>query len=203
MAYPPFLAAFGRSYKLAQFNYLQPTIERFSGSFGRTSVAVRKGMHTWSEFDPGWVDSKQCRSGEGPLVCELRLNDPSIVIIRLGANDYYAPKLFEEQLRKIVDVCLARGAIPVLGTKPDRMEGAANTLNQIVGKVASAYEIPLWDYDLLAQTVPGKGLQPDHVHMRGGGTHDYSLPQAFSSADSLEDLSALVVLDAIRRAVAP
>lgn len=200
MVYPPLLSAFGgKDYALGKFSYLQATIDYFGSSLARTSAAAKKGMHTWTEFDPAWVALSACGPQEGPLGCELRLNNPSIAIIRLGANDYYAPKLFNEQLRRIIDTSLAAGVIPILGTKPDRMEGPANTLNGMIAEAANAYAIPLWDYDAVAATVPGKGLVSDGVHIRGIGSHDFTSTQAFSSGDSLEDLTALMMLDAVRR----
>lgn len=200
MVYPPFLAAFdGKVYKLGAFNSLQPTIDRFVGSFARESIAARKGMHTWSEFDPTWVNSNRCQSDEGPLECELRVNNPSIALIRLGANDYYAPLDFNTQLRKIVETCLAYGVIPVLSTKPDRMEGQANTLNKTVAQVASAYAVPLWDYDLIVATIPGKGLEKDGVHFIGSVSRDYSSKQTLKNGDALQDLTGLLMLDAIRQ----
>jgi hypothetical protein len=200
MVYPPFLAVFDRqTFRLGKFAYLQPTIDYYAGTFGRTSVAVKKGMHTWSQFDPAWALPELCAPNEGPLACELRLNNPSIALIRLGANDTEFPREFEQNLGAIVKYCLARGIIPVLGTKPDRQEGESNLLNNIVRKTASAYSIPLWDYDLIAGTVPGRGLEPDLIHMQGGGTRDYRSPAALRAGDSLEDLSALMMLDALRR----
>ncbi len=202
MVYPPFLAAFdGKAYKLGTFSSLQATIDRFAGSFGRESIAAKKGMHTWSEFDPAWVNSNRCQSNEGPLACELRLNNPSIALIRLGANDYYAPQEFNTQLVKIVETCLADGVIPVLGTKPDRMEGQANTLNKTIAQIASTYALPLWDYDLIVGTIPGKGLEKDGVHFVGSSSRDYALTQTFQHGDALEDLTGLWMLDAIRREV--
>ncbi len=204
MVYPPFLAAFDSTgFSLGQFAALQPTIDLYAGSFARTSAAARKGMHTWTEFDPDWVSSDDCRSGEGPLDCELRLHNPSIAIIRLGANDFYTVNTFREHLVRIVDVCLERGVVPILGTKPDRLEGDSNALNRIIGQVATEKRIPLWDYDVIAATVPNKGLEKDGVHIRGGGSHNYAAAKAFASGDSLEDLTALILLDAVRRELAP
>ncbi len=203
MVYPPFLAPFDRKgYNLGTFVSLQTTIDRFAGSFARESIAARKGMHTWSEFDPEWVTNERCESDEGPLACELRVHNPSIALIRLGANDSYAPQEFDAQLRKIVEACLAYGVIPVLGTKPDRIEGQANTLNKMVVQVASAYALPLWDYDLIAGTVPGKGLEKDGVHFAGSLSRDYTSQETLSSGDALEDLTGLMMLDAIRRQLA-
>ena len=205
MVYPPFLAAFDDppSYKLAAYASLQPTIARFAGSFGRESAAVKKGMHTWTEFDPSWVALDQCRSNESPLGCEFRLNNPSIAIIRLGANDVPEPQVFAQDLTQIVQYCIANGVIPVLGTKPDRQEGPANTINKLIAQVAASNRVPLWNYDLVAGTVAGRGLVADEVHMRGGGTHDYSSAAAFQEGDSLEDLTALLMLDAISRNLSP
>ena len=201
MVYPPFLAAFDSpaSYKLGAYASLQPTIARFAGSFGRESAAVKKGMHTWTEFDPTWVAIDQCRPNESPLDCEFRLNNPSIAIIRLGANDVPEPQVFAQDLTRIVQYCISNGVIPVLGTKPDHQEGAANTINQLTAQIAANNRIPLWNYDLVAGTVPGRGLVSDNVHMRGGGTHDYTSSIAFQEGDSLEDLTALLMLDAINR----
>lgn len=200
MVYPPFLAAFDhKNYVLGKFAYLQETIEFHTGSFGRESVAVKKGMHTWSQFDPSWNIPELCASDEGPLDCEVRLQNPSIAIIRLGANDTEFPTMFERNLGRIVKYCLAHGIIPVLGTKPDRYEGQSNLINNLIRKTASAYNVPLWDYDLIAGTVPGRGLEADGLHMLGGGTRNFSSLAAMQAGDALEDLSALMVLDEIRR----
>lgn len=204
MVWPPLLAVFDApaQYRLGGYSALQATITRFAGSFGRASIAAKNGMHSWSEFDPAWADPARCKPDEGPLACEFRLNNPSLVLIRLGANDVNSSGLFNEQMRRIVEFCMARGAIPVLGTKPDRLD-ADNALNKLVYKMASDYAIPLWDYDLIAGTVPGKGLQSDRVHYLGGGSRDYGSPSAFRSADSLEDFTALLMLDALSREVGP
>ncbi|MBI4670457.1 MAG: hypothetical protein HY741_02145 [Chloroflexi bacterium] len=202
MVYPEFLAVFDReTYQLGKYAYLQTTIDYHAGTFARTSIAAKKGMHTWSEFDPAWSLSESCATDEGPLACEVRLNNPSIAVIRLGANDTEFPGLFERHLGLIVKYCLERGIIPVLGTKPDHLEGESNLLNKIIRKTASAYSIPLWDYDLLAGTVPDRGLEPDLIHIQGGGTRDFRSAAAMRAGDALEDLSALMVLDAIRREV--
>lgn len=199
MVWPPFLETFDeKTYKLGKFGYLQGTIEYHAGSFGRDSVAVRKGMHTWSQFDPDWAVSELCGPSEGPLACELRVHNPSIAIIRLGANDTEYPYDFERNLSKIVKFCLDRGIIPVLGTKPDRYEGESNLINNLIRKTASAYSIPLWDYDLIAGTIPGRGLEQDGLHMLGGGTRNFTSGSAMRAGDALEDLTALMLLHAIQ-----
>ena len=206
MVYPPFLEAFGSAgaFNLGPYAGLQPTIDYYqaTASYARNSLAVAKGMHTWSEFDPTWADASACGTGEAPLACEVRRHNPSVALIRLGANDALTPQLFDEQMRRIIEFCLERGIIPVLGTKPDRIEGPDNTINNRIIQMAAEYRIPLWDYDRVAGTVPGRGLLDDQLHMAGEGPHDYAAIAAFAAGDSLQDLTALMMLDAIRREIA-
>jgi hypothetical protein len=205
MVWPAFLAVFDnrQGYSLGAYSSLQAAIAYLAGSFARQSIATQKGMHTWTEFDPALAGAEGCTAGEGPLACELRLQNPSIAIIRLGTNDAFVPVEFEAQMRKIVELCLSQGVIPVLGTKPDRVEGDSNAINKIVYILADSYKVPLWDYDLVAGTIPGKGLQADGMHFIGDGPHDYASPATFRYADSLEDLTGMIMLDTILREVQP
>ncbi len=202
MVWPAFLSAFDWGYNLGPYAHLQAAIGQYAGSFSRTSLATVKGINSWRQFDPASADLQYCRSNEGPVQCEFRLNNPSVVFIRLGANDWGEPAWFQQSMERIVEYFLNRGVIPVLGTKPDRLEGPDNTLNKIVGQIAAEYEIPLWDYDQVAATVPNRGLLPDRVHFQDGGPHNYTLPGTFQHGDSLEDLTALMMLDALDRVVA-
>jgi hypothetical protein len=205
MAYPPLLAAFAddQAYKLGDYGYLQATITYFSASLAKQSPAVHKGMHTWSEFDPDWAPSDLCAAGEAPLACELRLENPAVAIIRLGANDGYAPAAFEDYLHRIVETCLAQGIVPVLGSKPDHTDGPGNPINKIIAQTAASYKLPLWDYDLVAGTLPGRGLESDNLHIVGSGSHDYTSPDTLKSASAVEDLTALLALDAVRQEIQP
>ena len=190
-----------KSFTLGAFDYLQPTIDYYAGSFARSSPAARKSLHAWSVMTEVWPDRGACLSTETMLDCELRLNNPAIVIIRLGVNDVGAPKLFDDDYRKIVAYFIANGVIPVIGTKPDRFEGKQNTINILLRKIAADYNVPLWDYDRVAATLPGRGLWIDNVHM-GPSTHDYTTFLAFASGNAMHDLTALMMLDAIRKELA-
>jgi hypothetical protein len=203
MAYPPLMSNFGTpgSYRLGRYAFLQPTIDYFIGSFWHESGAVKVGMHTWTEFDPAWAPQPPCDPDEAPLACEFRLTNPAVVIIRLGANDFGDPVTFERSMRQILDFWISRGVIPILGTKPDRQEGSQNTINRIVAQIASNYRIPLWDYDKVAATIPNRGLDKDNIHMLLSKTHDYTSDVAYENGDPLEDLTCLMVLDAVRKAV--
>jgi len=197
---PYFLARFdGGPYKLGDYAYLQSVIDYFAGSFGRQSKAVHQGFHSWTILNPVWADKTICQPNESPLGCEFRLNKPSIVLIRLGANDTGAPKLFQDSMQKIVEYCVQNGVIPVLGTKADRHEGPGNVNNNAIRKVAADNNIPLWNFDLVAQTAPGSGLDTDQVHMTAFYAHDYTLPEAFQRGHNLNNLTALIVLDRVRQ----
>jgi hypothetical protein len=201
MVWPAFMSAFEWSYNLGPYAYLQTAIGQYDGSFSRNSLATVKGINSWRQFDPASASLEFCRSNEGPVQCEFRLNNPSVVFIRLGANDWGEPAWFQQSMERIVQYFMNRGVVPVLGTKPDRLEGPDNTLNKIVGQIAADYEIPLWDYDQVAATVPNRGLLPDKTHFQDGGPHNYTLPATFRHGDSLEDLTALMMLDTIDRAI--
>ena len=196
---PFFLARFDDGpYNLGEFAHLQDVIDHYAGSYGRQGMAVRRGLHSWTVMDPAWADKRQCLANEGPIVCEFRQHRPSIVLIRLGSNDAGVPAYFEQNMRQIVAYAIENGVIPVLGTKADRIEGSGNENNIILRQIAADFEVPLWDFDRLAATMPGRGLDLDNVHLTTFYAHDYTSPLAMERGHAMHNLSALIVLDAIR-----
>ncbi len=194
---PYFLGRFDSSpYNLGAYKFLQAVIDHFKGSYGRKSLAVRIGQHSWTLLNPTWADKQQCQAGESPLACEFRVNNPSVVILRLGANDAGVPKLFDKKMREVVEYAIEQGVIPVLSTKPDQREGTER-INEIVRQIAADYKIPVWDFAKVADTLPGRGLGPDGVHLTGFYQHDYTLPQALQRGHGAQNLTALIVLDKI------
>jgi LysM repeat protein len=203
MENPYFLAPFdGQAYRLGDYAYLQPVIDRFAGSFGRQSMAVRKGFHSWSVLDAKLADQAACRPGETPLACELRLQRPSLALIRLGTNDAGYPALLRQKLQTVVDECIRQGVIPILGTKADRVDGPDDVNNGVVRQLAAQNAIPLWDFDQIARTMPGRGLGPDHIHLTILLPLDYTLPEAFQHGHSADNLAALIVLQRVWQAAA-
>lgn len=182
-------------YHLGVYDYLQPTIDYYAGSFGHDSVAVRRGLHTWSVLDPMWADAP-CEGGENMLDCEIRLHNPSIFIIRLGSNDKGAFDLMGESFRGIIEACIEQGVIPVLGTKADRFEGSNDT-NELLRELADEYEIPLWDFDIVATSLSNRGVGNDGVHLTVFPANDWRLPEAYSTGHGLHNLTGLIMLDAI------
>ena len=83
----------------------------------------------------------------------------------------------------------------------DRFEGS-NENNDILRALADEYDVPLWEFDRLADTLPGRGLDTDGVHLIIDELpHDYTDPAAFQRGHAMQDLSALVVLDQVRRVI--
>lgn len=198
---PHFLTRFdnwqGFDYYLGDYVYLEGVIDYYAGSFIRQGAAVRRGMHSWTVFDPQWADKSLCAGNESALACEFRIHNPSILLIRLGANDVGVPRAFENNLRDVIEFSIENGVIPVLGTKADRNDGASNANNQIIRQLSVEYQLPLWDFDRIADTLPRRGLTTDGVHMTINFSHDYTDPNTFRTGHGVHNLSALIMLDSL------
>lgn len=199
---PHFLGPFDTGdYTLGEWAYLQETVDRWRGSFERHGIAANHGLHSWTVFDPMWADEEWCEAGEHLLACEFRLQNPSVVFIRLGSNDAGAPSGFRFNVKEVIEYAIDNGIIPIIGTKADRFEGS-NENNDILRALAAEYDVPLWDFDLLANTLPGRGLDTDQVHLIIDELpHDYTDPAAFQRGHAMQDLSALIALDLVRRII--
>lgn len=193
---PFFLAKFDLGdYDLGPYAYLQPVVDHFAGSFARESMTAWTGNHAWALFDPTWSNPAFCQPGETPLACEFRVNRPSLVLIRLGTNEARSPQLFEASLRRIIEFSIERGVIPVLGTKADRIEGS-DAINEIIRALADEYEVPLWDFGRVADTLPARGLQEDGFHMTYVPLN-YATSAALQSGHSVHNLLALMALNTV------
>jgi hypothetical protein len=188
-------------YDLGIYGYLQPVIDYFAGSHSRQGVAVRRGFHSWSVMDPLWADKEVCEPNETPIACEIRIHNPSIIFIRLGSNDRGVPAGFDQNVRQIVEYTIEKGVLPVIGTKADRFEGDSNINNILLRQIAADYALPLWDFDLVAGTLPGRGLYTDDVHLTIYYAHDYTSPVALQRGHSVHNLTALMALDRIWKEV--
>jgi len=174
------------------YEYLQETIDYYFGSFTHQSLAVRDGLSAPSALSPDWADKSACEAGENPVACELRVNKPSIVFINLGTNwrpDASSAR-YEQYLRQIVDLVIQGGALPILSTKADNVEGDYS-LNRVTVRVAYDYDIPLWNFWRAAQALPNGGLDPerDNVYL--------SFPDGWDR----RNYTALQVLDSLRRSL--
>ncbi len=190
--YPP-------RYRLGEYAYLQETIEYFAGSFIRTSVAAGRGWNASSVLSPLWADPAQCQPGETPLDCELRLHRPSLAFVMLGTNDRWHQDVFEDSLRRILERLLERGVVPILATKADNLEGD-NSLNATIARLAIEYDLPLWNFWLAVQPLPGHGLQEDGAHITWNYNY-FDDPRALQAGWPVRNLTALQALDAVWRAL--
>lgn len=198
---PFFLTSFDTGdYNLGDYVYLQGVIDYYAGSFAHNSIAVRRGLVTWSVLDPLWATGT-CEPGEHMLSCEFRLHNPAIIFVRLGSNDRGVPQSTERNLRAILDYCIEQGVIPILGTKADRFDGSDSPNNTIIRQLAAEYRLPLWDFDLIAETLPNRGLVSDGVHMTAFFSYDWREPEGFTTGHGVHNLTALIVLDQVWRAL--
>jgi LysM repeat protein len=216
---PVFLSPIGNGYyNLRDYAALQPVIDFFAAqpargeanSFNNTSIAAKVGWRALAEMIPGTADPTLCQADEGPLACEYRLVKPSVALIMLGTNDVVSTSddKFEADMRKVLDLTIARGIVPVLSTIPSLfrtgLDGRAEQLNVIIVKLAREYDIPLWDYWSALQGLPNSGLG-------GDGVHPTAAPAGHSSADFtpenlqygmvVRNLGALYALDDVWRQV--
>ena len=154
------------TYGLGKENeYLIRTLVYYSGSWGRLSEAVRTGFNVASVLTAINANPKTCQSGETPLECEFRIWKPSVVLISMETWTKDRPTdTYEGYLRQIVEFAISKGAVPILATKADNLEGD-NSINLAIARVAAEYDIPLWNFWRAADPLPFHGLTEDAFHL--------------------------------------
>jgi len=172
-----------------------PVIETYAGSFNRLSIAAKQGFTAASLLSPLWSDRQNCQKNEPPLVCEYRLHRPSVAFIMVGTNDAVNPKTFEGHMRKVIEYSLSESVLPILGTKADNIEGD-HSINQTIARLAYEYDVPLWNYWLAVQDLPGNGLQEDGAHLTYAGPF-FDNPEVLKKAWPVRNLNALQLLNLI------
>ncbi len=142
-------------------------------SFSIDSVAATEGWTTADVLSP--ASDPGCPAPYSDILrCELHLTHPSVALIMLGTNDLQAINdltVYHTNLTTIVTETLAAGVIPVLSTIPPRLDSSiygARVVgyNAAITAVATAQQIPLWDYALAlnASTMIHQGVGDDGVH---------------------------------------
>ena len=198
-----FLSTFDKpgDYSLgAQYAILQPTIDHFAGSWSRTSLAVKPGMNVAAVLNPFWADQKQCGKNESPLACEIRVNNPSIVIISMETWWAHKPaKDYEKYLRQVVEYALSQNVVPILATKADNLEGDYS-INAAIARVAYDYEVPLWNFWAATYPLPSHGLTEDGFHLTPARNF-FDDPARMEKAWPWRNLTALQAIDAVYRVV--
>lgn len=169
---------------------LQETIDWYAGSFTHRSVTVENGLNAASALNPLWaMTHEDCESTETPVACEIRLSNPSLMLVSLGTN--WLPSSSHEEyvnyLNQIVDIILEHGVIPVLSTKADNGEGDYNR-NLAMAQVAYDRQLPLWNFWAAVKDLQNFGLDKDrqNVYLNYRGW-------------DIRNISGLELLDTLRR----
>ncbi len=149
------------------------TVSWFSTSMTSESVTAANGLGISSVLDPMFglaAGNTQCQADETPLDCELRTRHPAVVLIAMGTN--WKPNgevSFEKYLRQVVDRILSTGALPILATKADDIEGDWK-LDLAIARVAYDYDLPLVNVWRSVQSLPNHGLEaPLNEYLTGDG----------------------------------
>ena len=171
---------------------LQETVAWFNGSFNHLSSTVRGGTTTGALLWAQWHQNEYtCTIYETPLQCELRIHKPSFVIIHVGTH--YENRN-EGYMRTILDQLIAAGVVPILASKADDRE-LDQHVNAQYAQLAVEYNIPFWNFWAAVDSLPNRGL-----YTRPDATYQGDL-YLTNEAAAIQRLTALEVLDIVRRAV--
>jgi hypothetical protein len=140
----------------------ETTVDWFSESMLSESVTAERGLGISSVLNPMFglaAGYDQCFKNEPPLDCELRTRRPTVVLIGMGTNWIPNASLsFEKYLRQVVDKVLEAGALPILATKADNVEGDWK-LNEAIARIAYEYDLPLVNVWRSVRDLPGRGIE--------------------------------------------
>jgi len=192
--------------ELGAYGELADTIAYFGASAAQPSVASRIGMSTYTVLDPMWADKTVCEPNESPLACEYRVKKPIAAFIVFGPNDVRSMTEtdFAGQIRKIIDVSLEMGVIPILSTfsvsPDDGLYPQALNFNRELVRLAAETGVPLINFWAGARLLPDYGLDTDGIHPKNTG-FDYLKFDNGSEAyagTALHNLLSIRLLESLR-----
>jgi hypothetical protein len=188
------------AYRIGPYDYLNPAIDYFHGSFDRLSLAVKTGWNVASVLSSLNANPKLCAANETPLECEYRVWNPSIAIISMEVWTKDRPTgVYRDYLSQIVQYSIAHGVVPILATKADNLEGD-QSINASIACLALEYDVPLWNFWREVQPLPDHGLRSDGFHLTNDRNR-YDLAVNMQSAWPHKNLTAMMALDKVWRAV--
>jgi len=160
-----------RAYDLtAYYAYLEPTIQAYlsegpDNSFSRFTSAAGVGWTAEQLLQPS--QNISC-PGSTRLACEYLLHRPSVALITIGTNDlgYIDLPDYLANMRLIIEISFAMGVIPALSTLPDQDQNSLRVriFNEALFELADELDVPLWNYWLMSQNLPNRGLNVDGIH---------------------------------------
>ncbi|MBN2116657.1 MAG: SGNH/GDSL hydrolase family protein [Anaerolineales bacterium] len=180
-----------------EYAYLQPTIDYYQGSYSRKSLAVKGGFNAAAVQSPLRADPKSCNKNESPLDCELRTWKPSVVFVSMETWWEGKPEAYNTYMRRVIRRILETGAVPIIATKADNLEGN-HSINATIAQIAHDYDIPLWNFWAAVQPLPNHGLSSDGFHLTFARNF-FDDPVRMKSAWPWRNLTALQTLDVVRR----
>jgi hypothetical protein len=184
-----------------EYAYLQPTIDYYKGSFSRKSLAVKGGFNVAAILSPLRADPKSCNQGESPLDCELRVWKPSVVFVSMETWWSEKPaQEYDKYMRRVIERILETGAVPIIATKADNLEGD-NAINVTIAQIAYDYDLPLWNFWAAVKPLPNHGLSSDHFHLTFARNF-FDDPVRMKSAWPWRNLTALQTLDVVHKGLA-
>ncbi len=178
---------------------LQDTIDRFSGSWARESLAVKGGLNVAAAMNPFWANPKQCNANETPIACEIRVYNPSIVTVSMEESWSGDIHKYDQYLRKIVEYILSQNVVPILATRAET-DHPAISINATVARVAYDYQVPLWNFWAAVYPLPSHGLTADGFHLSQARSF-FDDPARMEAGWPWRNLTALEAIDAVYRAV--
>jgi hypothetical protein len=220
---PAFMVPFGSgAYDLGQYSNLQPTIAFFqtpvgsvSNSFWYKGVAMTTGLTSSAVVDPSF--SPAFCGGKSLLECEYERSKPAVALIHLGLYDVYwlTPPIFEQSMRRIIEISIEDGVIPVLTTFPTQPGDSANwpnaaeqryqnraAFNRTIIALGQEYGVPVMNLWKATNVIDWHGLRPgDYQHLLEPAHANY--PVLFNGEQNrfgftMWNLVALQTLDMLR-----
>jgi hypothetical protein len=141
-----------------------------------------------------------CNAGESPLDCELRTWKPSVVFVSMETWWSHKPaEEYDKYMRKVLDRIIEYGAVPIIATKADNLEGD-HSINAAIAQLAYEYDIPLWNFWAALQHLPDHGLTEDGFHLTFARNF-FDDPVRMQNAWPWRNLTALQSLDSVHHSL--
>lgn len=192
-------------YNLGAFDYLQPTVDHFVGSFQYPGAASWDAAKLDVLLDPMWANPNVCTRGENPIECELRTHNAAVMFIYIQPN--YVPNwsaTYRNDLKRALQLALDRGVIPILSTYItwNGAEHISTETNRDVKEVGEEMGVLVWDFQASTVNLSNGGDAGNwHMSVSPYGSMNFSDPRNFEYAMTIRNLEALQVLDILRRQI--
>lgn len=193
-----FLATFDKPgrYDLGDYSALQDTIDWYAGSYKRESAAVRGGLNVAAVQNALFTRSKECKKGENPLACEVRANQPSIVLVSYEELWDANTEKYAKHYESLIQYLLERNILPILGTTANNKDA-----NRIVADLAVKYDLPVWNLWAALQPLRRRGIADGFHLTQWGNIFDFTPAPRSLSGWHARNLTALQALDAVHQVV--